>query len=148
VSYLYHKRIVVQKQCMIIIIDVGLLVLIWMVQLLIYPSFLYFEAKDLLRWHPLYTRHMTVIVLPLMVAELLTHMWLLYTHFSYIQLLLCIMVVSIWAVTFLVSVPLHGKISKEENLKDTCKSLVNTNWIRTVLWSLVVLVQLLIGISD
>jgi len=127
---------------MILIIDFGLFVLIWMVQLLIYPSFLYFETKDLVLWHERYTRRMTVIVLPLMLSELVAHLWFLYTHFSYIQLCLCMMVASIWLVTFLVSVPLHHKISKEENIKEACNSLVKTNWIRTVLWSLIILIQL------
>jgi len=34
-----------------LLFDFGLLVLIWLVQLVIYPSFLYYEQDNLKRWH-------------------------------------------------------------------------------------------------
>jgi hypothetical protein len=45
-----------------------------------------------------------------------------------------VVVIAIWMVTFLVQVPIHGKLSKEfDDL--TVKRLVRSNWIRTFLWS-------------
>ena len=34
-----------------VIIDFGAVVLIWMVQLVVYPSFTYFQKKELMDWH-------------------------------------------------------------------------------------------------
>ncbi|MFT7429007.1 MAG: hypothetical protein ACI9IZ_001504, partial [Nonlabens sp.] len=34
-----------------LLVDFGLVVLIWIVQLIIYPSFLYYGSKTLNKWH-------------------------------------------------------------------------------------------------
>jgi len=128
---------------MLLLIDFGLLVLIWMVQLLIYPSFLYFQSSDLLKWHHAYTPRITFIVLPMMLFQLLAHSWNVYASFSIVNVLLCVIVFATWLVTFLISVPLHHKIASNVAMKDACKLLIKTNWIRTVLWSFVFILHLL-----
>lgn len=43
--------------------------------------------------------------------------------------------------TFLLSVPLHQKLQKTGPEPETITKLVSTNWIRTILWSLIVLLN-------
>ena len=51
-----------------LLVDAGFIVLIWAVQLVIYPSFKFYSNANLLKWHRLYTKRVTVIVLPLMLV--------------------------------------------------------------------------------
>ncbi|MFT6745260.1 MAG: hypothetical protein ACJAR8_001821, partial [Bacteroidia bacterium] len=53
-----------------LIVDFGLVVLIWMVQLIVYPSFLFYKDTELITWHTKYTPRITKIVAPLMFAQL------------------------------------------------------------------------------
>ena len=45
-----------------LLFDSGLLVLILMVQLIIYPSFLRYPLKNLITWNNIYTKRIAVIV--------------------------------------------------------------------------------------
>ena len=49
-----------------LLIDFGFVVLIWAVQLVIYPSFGFYAKANLFEWHKSYTARVTYIVLPLM----------------------------------------------------------------------------------
>ena len=53
-----------------LLVDFGLLVLIWIIQLIIYPSFLFYRAKELITWHKMYTKAIALIVIPLMLGQL------------------------------------------------------------------------------
>ena len=66
-----------------ILFDVGLLVLIWMVQLIVYPSFLYYTHEQLVVWHTRYVKQISLIVIPLMFGQTLVSGYQLY------QLLQC-----------------------------------------------------------
>ena len=52
-----------------IIIDSGLLILIWLVQLIIYPSLCYTEDKEFICWHKRYSYMIGLIIIPLMLAQ-------------------------------------------------------------------------------
>ncbi len=119
------------------LIDFGLVVLIWMVQLVVYPSFKYYPASDLLNWHRAYTAGITVIVLPLMLAQILLHAWRLYRDVSLHNGWLMFLVISTWVVTFTIFVPLHHKIAVNQALPSTLEKLVAYNWSRTVIWSVI-----------
>ena len=49
-----------------IIVDSGLFVLIWLVQLIIYPSFRYTKEAYFVQWHARYTLLMGLVVSPFM----------------------------------------------------------------------------------
>ncbi len=120
-------------------VSASLCVLIWMVQLLIYPSFKYFEAAGLAVWHRLYTRNMTFIVAPLMILQgLLTFYSLLFLQQELLlNSLVAIVVVACWITTFMIFIPLHVCIDKAPELVETSIKLTSKNWIRVLLWSLI-----------
>ena len=62
-----------------LLVDFGLVVLIWIVQLIIYPSFLYYNSNTLSKWHKTYTGRITTIVAPLMIAQIAIAAYLLLT---------------------------------------------------------------------
>ena len=121
-----------------LITDSGLLVLIWLVQLVIYPSFIMFQSNKLKQWHSIYTQRVTLVVLPLMTVQLGTAIAQVWEVANWYTLLSMIGVISIWVLTFLVFVPLHRKIDVCDTykLKNVCFKLVYYNWTRTLLWSL------------
>ncbi len=117
--------------------DFGLVVLIWMVQIIIYPSFHYYAAKDLFIWHSKYTNLITFIVLPLMFIQLGTTGFLTFKSGSTLHIVQLVLIVGIWLSTFAQAVPLHNKIALDVDLSRSISQLVKVNWIRTILWSLI-----------
>jgi hypothetical protein len=117
----------------------GLVVLIWMVQVLLYPSFIYYKDAT---FTDVMTRHqnrITYIVLPLMVIELTIACVKLLNDRSLLNLSLLILVLLIWISTFFIQVPLHKRLlyGKDESV---LTALIKTNWFRTGIWSLKLLI--------
>lgn len=120
-----------------LLFDVGVFVLIWIVQLIIYPSFLYFEKQNLFKWHTKYLAVFSRIVIPLMFGQLIIasiQVFKLVTMETVVSLLLVLLV---WISTFIQFVPIHNKISKNEASDTFLKQLVTKNWVRTILWTLI-----------
>jgi len=113
----------------------GLVVLIWIVQLVHYPSFHYIDPAKFINFHAHHSRSITVIVMPLMLAELAISFFLAYrSGFASVETLALVMVIGIWLSTFLIQIPLHNQLSTGNDGAVVTK-LVNTNWIRTFLWT-------------
>ncbi|SKB66671.1 hypothetical protein SAMN05660866_02703 [Maribacter arcticus] len=123
-----------------LICDTGLFVLIWIVQLIIYPSFSYYKHDDLFKWHDIYTKRIAVIVIPLMVGQLITSSIQVYFNPYFYTITSSLLVIGVWLSTFLVFVPLHTNLSKREEVELSIKKLKLHNWLRTLLWSLIFIV--------
>ncbi|MEM8765463.1 MAG: hypothetical protein AAGD88_16700 [Bacteroidota bacterium] len=117
--------------------DSGTFVLIWMVQLVIYPSFLFYTTADLITWHKTYTVRITIIVMPLMVGQLFLALYALYKELSVISVARGILILLIWILTFLIFVPIHNNIQAGKFDTLLLRKLVQSNWLRTLLWTVV-----------
>lgn len=113
--------------------------LIWFVQIVHYPLFKYVSKTNFVEYEKKHMTLTTYVVMPLMLLELGSSFALLLvkpssfsTFFVYTNLFLLSI---IWLSTFFIQVPLHNKLSENFNEKNIEK-LVNSNWIRTILWSL------------
>lgn len=116
--------------------DFGLVVLIWLVQLVIYPSFKYFKTSDLDRWHNIYTGRITIVVLPLMLSQLVLSILILpKSSWSIFEIIDSCLVLLMWISTFAIFVPLHQNISQNKDLNNSIDKLVKYNWLRTIIWS-------------
>jgi DMSO reductase anchor subunit len=120
-----------------LVLDLGLVVLIWMVQLVVYPSFTYFAPVDLIRWHQKYTLRIAYIVIPLMLGQLLVSGFQVYETQTFYSIGSFVMVLSLWVITFSIFVPIHGKIGCNSFTPEDLRQLEKRNWIRTVLWNLI-----------
>lgn len=118
-----------------LVIDFGLVVLIWMVQLIVYPGFQFYNDDNLLKWHKYYTPRITVVVAPMMFIQMGIAIYLSLFEFSILNLIYSILVLSTWISTFTYFVPLHQKIERNQDLKDSAKRLTNGNWLRTFQWT-------------
>ena len=126
-----------------LLFDFGLVVLIWLVQLIIYPSFCKMQAEDLKNWHRSYTQRISIVVMPLMLGQLFILIYQVWNEVSALNLATLAMVLGAWLITFLFFVPAHNKITSGNFNQRSLKKLVEVNWWRTVLWSLVFLINLL-----
>lgn len=119
-----------------LLLDFGLVVLIWMVQCIVYPSFIYFSTKNLVRWHKEYTSSISFIVMPLMFGQLGISIYqvMLYPNIYTVSSLTLVSL--IWVATFLQFVPIHANISNGIVNQSMLQALVKKNRIRTFLWTL------------
>lgn len=109
--------------------------LIWTVQLVHYPAFLFVDALKFQDFAKLHTRNISLMVAPLMGIELLTGIALLPgLHWTF-GLANLLGIGSLWLVTFFVSVPLHKGLGAGKD-ESTILKLIRTNWIRTIVWTL------------
>ena len=122
-----------------ILFDVGLLVLIWMVQLIVYPSFLYYTPEQLVSWHARYVKQISLIVIPLMFGQTLVTAYQLYQTQSVYTIGSGVLVLLTWILTFYLFVPRHNTISNTSYTGKTLVELVSLNWSRTVIWTLIFL---------
>lgn len=120
-----------------ILFDVGLLVLIWMVQLVVYPSFVYYSNEQLITWHSHYVKRISFIVIPLMFGQTIISGYQLYEVQSNYTIGSVILILIAWILTFSLFVPRHNAISNKVYTKQTLMELVSLNWYRTVVWTLI-----------
>jgi hypothetical protein len=112
---------------------------IWLVQLVHYPLFAGVGAEGFVEYERLHTLRIGWLVMPLMLLELGTAIWLLQWQPvgippSLLWVALALLGV-VWLNTMLQAVPLHGKLSQGFDL-ESIQQLVRINWIRTVAWTL------------
>ena len=110
--------------------------LIWMVQLVHYPSFLFVGADDFEAFQQHHVKSIDKIVIPVMVAEITSSFGLAWVDgwFS-MNAIGFYIVISIWAATGLFSVPAHSILEKRKD-EQAINKLISTNWTRTTLWTL------------
>ena len=119
-----------------LVLDVGLLVLIWMIQLIVYPSFLFYTAKELIAWHKMYTKAIALIVIPLMLGQLSIIIYQVFLVQNTYTLTSIILVVFLWGITLLKFAPMHQQISEGNTHVQLLKKLVQINWIRALIWTI------------
>lgn len=113
--------------------------LIWVIQLVHYPSFHYIEENIFSTFAQFHSKRITRIVLPMMFIELISaFIILLASDLGQLSFTLFIVnfviIVLIWSCTFCLSMPCHKELMREIN-KPIINKLIRTNWPRTVLWS-------------
>lgn len=113
--------------------------LIWLIQIVHYPLFAKVSPEKFREYADDHQRLITFIVLPLMFVELGTS-FLLWTSrpanvTNTAVIAGIVLVLAIWASTFFLQVPQHAKLSLGFDA-GAHASLVNSNWIRTIAWSL------------
>ncbi len=118
-----------------LLFDFGLVVLIWLVQLVIYPGFNFYAAEDLKRWHNTYTSRIAFIVVPLMTGQLILAGYQLWQKPDLFSIGSMIIIIALWLLTFFIFVPLHDAIAKDPTNSKMISVLIKKNWLRTFLWT-------------
>lgn len=130
-------------QHILFLADFGMLIVIWLVQLVIYPSFLSMDRSVMPTWHRRYTFRVSWVIMPLMCSQLSLGAYAAFQYSKISHLLSLILILGTWALTFLISVPLHQKIQAGEGDATVIRRLIETNWPRTILWTVIFVLSLL-----
>jgi hypothetical protein len=110
--------------------------ILWIVQLAIYPLFAAIDRGGFAAYHRPYMTRISWVVAPLMLLEAVTAGWLLLngpcpTLFGVSLGLLGLN----WVSTAFVQVPLHRRLAAGFDAS-THRRLVASNWLRTIAWTL------------
>ena len=114
----------------------GLLILIWLVQIIIYPGLARIPSNDFVDYHAWYVTRITMVVLPLMICEIVVAIaWFFLQNNLFYPAIAGGIVILVWCSTFTFQVQIHKSLQTGKD-KSKIRRLVATNWIRTVAWSL------------
>jgi len=113
--------------------------LIWVVQLVHYPSFHFVDRNRYELFQDFHMRNISWIVFPIMSVELITGILLIqspvFGHSNKLFFISMILLALIWFLTATLFISIHKNLSNGYN-KNIIYRLVNLNWLRTILWSL------------
>lgn len=109
--------------------------LIWVIQLVHYPSFRFIDSSQFVRFENFHCRRISMIVAPMMLLEVFSAAGLFYFEQSFFWSIHMIGLFFIWASTFFIQSKLHSNLLKSMNVK-TIDFLILSNWFRTILWTL------------
>ena len=112
-----------------------LLGIILVTQFITYPSFLSVSEHKFYHFHNKYVNRISFIVIPFMIFELFSLGYISYILNDFLLIKSLIILLSIWLSTFIIMVPLHNKLSLNYE-KEIVVKLINYNWLRTILWSM------------
>jgi hypothetical protein len=127
------------SQCLVFSVDFVMCVFLWLVQLIIYPSFSVIDLSKLNSWHLKYTKRVGLIMGPIMILQIFLVGSVAYYEPNGITIFRLIVLLSCWVLTVLISVPLHRKIENRVDVTQSIEALVKTNWSRTALWTILYL---------
>jgi len=112
--------------------------LIWLIQVVQYPLMSEVGESAFVSYEQSHCQRITPVVLPLMTAELFSAAWLVWRPLPACSGLLTVAFAAllvVWASTFFIQVPVHNQLCVAFN-PDQHRWLVQSNWIRTAMWSL------------
>ncbi len=110
--------------------------LIWFVQVVHYPLMGHVPKEAFVAYEHGHTQLTSYVTAPVMVVELGTAIWLamVMDHPAWFWWINLLLVLLLWASTFFIQVPLHGRLSDNHD-HENIRRLVRSNWIRTALWT-------------
>ncbi len=112
--------------------------LIWVIQLVHYPMFQFLGPQTYSRAMTFHQHRISILVVPLMLFELLSGVYLAHTQWASLARFHGIniaLIVIIWVHTFGIMVPFHKRISIQPNQSLLQKTLRH-HWIRTFAWTI------------
>ena len=110
---------------------------IWVIQIVHYPSFHFIEKELYTAFQKFHMNKISIIVIPIMLAELITGMMLFLDKSSKSPFLIIsfVILVLIWLITGVFFTKAHNELMTGYQ-ELVVNQLVAINWIRTLLWTL------------
>ena len=119
------------------IFDIGIVIVVWLAQVIMYPSLAHIEESVFISWHRRYANRIAFFVIPLLCGQAIAVGVQIYTGGGMLPVISGLIIVLCWASTFGLSVPCHAKLQRSGKDLHVIKRLVRTNLIRTLLWTIV-----------
>ena len=111
--------------------------IIWIVQIVHYPSFHYIGSDFYTEFQKFHMSRIGFVVVPPMLTEIVSGFILFFVfNITNVVFSLSILILAvIWISTGFIFSKIHGELL-EGNNKNTKDKLINYNWIRTLFWTL------------
>jgi hypothetical protein len=120
--------------------DFGIVIVVWLAQAIMYPSFEHVEEPVFVAWHRTYNRRIAFFVIPLLCGQAIIVGISVYYDASFLTALSAALISTCWVSTFCLSVPCHVQLQRAGKDLHVIRKLVWTNLIRTMLWTAVFLI--------
>jgi len=124
---------------------------IWIVQLVHYPTFLFIDEQKSYDFQKFHMSRISYIVMPAMTTELFSGIYIyIYSNMaidSNLFLLALTVLIINWIITALVFVKMHNKLLINYKI-EIISLLVKWNWLRTLLWSVRLILLLRMAYLD
>ena len=122
---------------MIHIISTSIMVgVIWVIQLVHYPSFKYVNESDYINFQKYHMSNISYIVFPVMFTELITALIILFfgeKSLFFVLSLICLFL--IWVITGVLFTKYHSILKEGKDLM-IIEKMIKANWIRALLWTM------------
>lgn len=128
----------------VVLVNLGLVMLGWIAQIVIYPGLLYYSEENLKKWHGPYASRITLFAFPLMTSQLGLYAFSAYKVPGILSFMVLTLVICSWLTTFRQAVPLHSEIGKSSDSTELRKKLIRVNWIRTVIWTIIFIISIIV----
>ncbi len=119
-----------------IVFSLYLFGVIWFVQVVHYPIFLYLNYDPAHNPFIFHQSRTGIAVMSAMAIELVSVVILMFIPYPnfFAVLILLIFTLLIWITTFMIQVPCYNVLKREKN-ENVIYRLIWTNWLRTALWT-------------
>ena len=110
--------------------------IIWLVQILHYPTFLYIDNERYTEFQNFHMKNISFLIIPLMLLEFLTGFFLLFfvNEIDFYFSISFSLLVLIWLITVLFFTRYHSALSNKYE-RNIILRLIRLNWIRTFFWT-------------
>ncbi len=110
--------------------------IIWLVQILHYPTFLYIDIDRYTEFQNFHMKNISYLIIPLMLLEFLTGFLLLFfvDEIDFYFSISFGLLVLIWLITALFFSKYHSALSNEYE-RGIILKLIRLNWVRTFFWT-------------
>ena len=109
--------------------------IIWVIQVVHYPSFHFIGNSKYISFQKFHMERISYIVIPVMLVESISGFLLIYDELNLILLISMVLLLSIWMLTAFFFASVHQQLVSGYK-QETVRKLVKINWIRTLLWTL------------
>jgi hypothetical protein len=120
--------------------DFGIVIVVWLAQVIMYPSLAHIERDAFVSWHTKYSSRIAFFVIPLLCGQAIIVGIMMYYGAFLLTVLSAALISLCWVSTFGLSVPCHVQLQRAGKDLHVIRKLVWTNLIRTVLWTAVFLI--------
>ena len=109
---------------------------IWVMQLLHYPTLLYVKNEAFRQFQNFHMRNISIIVVPIMLIELASGLMIyLQGERSFEFLVSFALLIILWIMTGLLFTKFHSRLRKSKDIRIINK-MIFLNWYRTLFWSM------------
>ena len=119
-----------------LIVSLYMVGVIWTIQLVHYPSFLYVDTNSFKKFSDFHQLRMTILVAPAMILELSFSLWTYMQDMNAVNFVIFALSLILWALTFIIFVPMHRQLLEDGKELKLITKMIKFNWVRTFFWSI------------